>query len=114
MNRNRLFYFRHDVWKKLSEPSLTKIKTSMFEDFKTEAAMKVLRGRKLGYSQLRLLPKEVGARPIMNLRRRTQTNFGNKLVLGRSINSLLRPAFTVLNYEKVRHYSVLVGVITWC
>jgi telomerase reverse transcriptase len=70
VDRNRIFYFRHDVWKKLSEPTLNELKTSMFQEIQGEKAKEVLSDRNLGYTQLRLLPKEHGVRPIMNLRRR--------------------------------------------
>jgi telomerase reverse transcriptase len=31
-HRNQLFYFRHDVWKSLSEPALNALKLEMFEE----------------------------------------------------------------------------------
>lgn len=67
-DRNRVFYFRHDVWRKLSEPAFERLKLRMFEEVKKEGA----EGNKLGISKIRLLPKEQrGAiRPIVNLRRR--------------------------------------------
>jgi telomerase reverse transcriptase len=67
-DRNRVFYFRHDVWRKLSEPAFERLKMRMFEEVKKEVA----EGNKLGVSKIRLLPKEQrGAiRPIVNLRRR--------------------------------------------
>lgn len=101
VDRNRLYYFRHDVWRKLSEPALTHLKTTMFEEMKTDKASRVLATRLLGYSQVRLLPKKLGARPITNLRRRMQITINGRAVLGRSINSVMKPVFNVLNYEKV-------------
>ena len=72
----------------------------------------------MGYSFVRFLPKESGVRCITNLRRRA-----NKLVyrllaililgiscisritiskiLGSSINSILKPIFSILNLERV-------------
>src|SRR5205085_7839598 len=32
IHRNQLFYFRHDVWKAMSEPALTSLKLDMFEE----------------------------------------------------------------------------------
>lgn len=58
------------MWRKLAEPVLNRFKTDMFVELKTERAKKVLDQRKLGFAQVRLLPKELGVRPIMNLRRR--------------------------------------------
>ena len=45
---------------------------------------------------MRLLPKETGVRPIVNLRRRTTRQGGE-----RSINQILQAAFQILTYEKV-------------
>ncbi len=101
--RYRLFYFRHDVWRSIAEPALTSLKITMFEEMKLENAMKVLDSRTLGFSQVRLLPKETGVRPIMNLRRRLLKK-GSKNFLGSSINSVLAPVYNVLNYEKVASY----------
>lgn len=70
VHRNRLFYFRHDVWKKLSEPALDRLKTDMFVELGADKAKQILDNRKLGFAQVRLLPKEHGIRPIMNLRKR--------------------------------------------
>lgn len=69
---NRLFYFRHDVWKKLSEPTLTRLKSTMFDALEPKKAQRILGSRKLGFVQIRLLPKDTGARPIMNLGKRGQ------------------------------------------
>jgi telomerase reverse transcriptase len=70
VDRNRIFYFRHDVWKKLSEPTLTRLKSTMLEELTRDNAQRLLERRKLGFVQIRLLPKENGVRPIMNLRKR--------------------------------------------
>ncbi len=101
-HRNRLFYFRHDIWRRLAEPTLTHLKRSLLEELGNENAMRILENRSLGFSQIRLLPKEKGMRPISNLRRRVQMLRNNSRVLGRSINSVLAPVFNVLNFEKVR------------
>jgi hypothetical protein len=100
-HRNRLFYFRHDVWRKMTEPALLALKASMLEEMPTSLATSILTRRTLGFSQIRLLPKATGLRPIANLRRRAQSLRGGKTVLGRSINSVLTPVFNVLKYEKV-------------
>lgn len=100
--RNELCYFRHDVWKKLSEPALTNLKSSMFEELDSSKMKRLLSRRGLGASRVRLLPKETGMRPIINLRRRVLSTVNGEKLLSRSINSLLAPGFNVLNYEKVR------------
>ncbi|PBP24578.1 Telomerase reverse transcriptase [Diplocarpon rosae] len=105
-HRYRLFYFRHDVWRALAEPALASLKLSMFEEVKSEHAQEILRARALGYSQVRLLPKETGVRPIMNLRRRP-LKVGSKTALGMSINSVLAPVYNVFNYEKTTNPTLL-------
>lgn len=102
VHRNRLFYFRQDVWQKISEPAMADLKASLFEELETEKARAKLASRTFGFSHVRLLPKGVGFRPITNLRRRPHIWQNGKRILGRSINSAIAPAFRVLNCEKVR------------
>ena len=99
-HRNQLFYFRHDVWKSLSEPALNSLKLEMFEECSAVELGNAMAQRALGVSKVRLLPKEVGMRPIINLRRRVQRHKNGPQALGKSINSILTPAFSILNYEK--------------
>ena len=63
-------------------------------------ALKILDARALGFSQVRLLPKANGMRPIMNLRRRFNKLKNGRMVLGRSINSVVTPVFNVLEYAR--------------
>lgn len=76
------------------------LKAQMFEEVKLEEALKILDSRRLGYSQVRLLPKQTSVRPIMNLRRRMITS-KDKKILGQSINSILGPVSNMLKLEKV-------------
>lgn len=107
-HQNRLFYFRHDVWRSLTEPAMSNLKLSMFEEITTLKARKMLDARSLGFSQIRLLPKSTGLRPITNLRRRATRLQNGKVSLGRSINSVMAPVFNVLDYER-RNRPALVG-----
>lgn len=100
-HRNRLFYFRHDVWRMLTEPSLSTLKVNMFEEMPTERTSKLLAVRSLGFSKIRLLPKKQGIRMIMNLKRRQQVMRYGAMTLGRSINSVMAPVFNAMTYEKV-------------
>lgn len=111
VHRNRLFFFRHDVWRRMTEPALSHIKLSMFEEMDTVRALKLLDGRPLGFSQIRLLPKANGIRPIMNLKRRVTKLQKGKVVLGRSINSVMAPVFNMLDYEKRRNPSCIGSAI---
>lgn len=101
MHRNRLFFFRHDIWRHLTEPALNNLKTNMLEEVGDQNAFKSMKNRTLGFSQVRLLPKAKGMRPITNLRRRMQVIHNGRKFMAKSINSALAPAFSVLNLEKV-------------
>jgi len=100
VHRNHLFYFRHDVWRKVSEPSLTDLRFTMFQGLCARDLRQARHSRLLGHSQVRLLPKEYGARPIINLRRKSIKNQNGKPVLGQNVNSRLMPCFATLNYER--------------
>ncbi|KAL9578805.1 MAG: hypothetical protein Q9212_005488, partial [Teloschistes hypoglaucus] len=100
LHKNRIFYFRHDVWKALTEPEVARIKQSMFEEIPILKARHLLDTRTLGFSQIRLLPKGTGVRPIMNLRRRVTKLQNGKAVLGRSINSIMAPVHKAFDLER--------------
>ncbi|KAJ8072353.1 Telomerase reverse transcriptase [Marasmius tenuissimus] len=94
--RNRILYFRHDDWNTLSAPLLKDLKEEKFEKISEVEAQALLQQRKLGFSFVRLLPKDLGVRPIVNLRRKQAS-----LLYGeQSINRLLQAALRILNYEK--------------
>lgn len=103
MFRNRVLYFRHDVWKKLVEPELSRLRLSMLSEVPAFLASEVLKSRSLGFAYLRLLPKGSGARPITNLRRRDTSKDGTKRTrvgyLLPSINSVLQSVYNVLLHE---------------
>jgi telomerase reverse transcriptase len=99
-HRNQLFYFRHDIWRKISEPALAVLKIRMFEELKPQSATRMLSSGSLGFSHVRLLPKSNAFRPIVNLGRRAMEKSGGAAVLGKSINRQLEPVFDILNYEK--------------
>ncbi|KAF7562172.1 hypothetical protein G7046_g1967 [Stylonectria norvegica] len=99
-HRYQVFYFRHDVWKQIAEPSMAALKGTMFEEVKLGDALRTLQSRRLGFGQIRLLPKGDKLRPIMNLRRRALTRGKSSKVLGPSINSILSPVHTLLKLEK--------------
>lgn len=79
---------------------MAKIKHMMFQEIPTTQARQLLDARTLGFSQVRLLPKGRGVRPIMNLRRRITKLQSGKAVLGRSINSIMAPVHKMLDYER--------------
>ncbi|KAJ6145523.1 Telomere reverse transcriptase [Penicillium chermesinum] len=69
-HRNQLFYFRHDVWQRVTETPFQNLKANMLEELDPESVKRMLPHRRLGYGSLRLLPKSSGLRPILNLRQR--------------------------------------------
>ncbi|KAJ5325627.1 Telomere reverse transcriptase [Penicillium brevicompactum] len=104
-HRNRLFYFRHDVWQQLIEQPFGKLKATMFEELEPERAKRVLARKSLGYGALRLLPKSTGIRPILNLRKRVpkESTWGkNQTFLAPSINTSITPIYNMLTYERLR------------
>ncbi|CCU74861.1 telomerase reverse transcriptase [Blumeria hordei DH14] len=110
LHRNQIFYFRHDVWRLITEPTMSSLKINLFKEIPPQQARKMLSSCALGYSQIRLLPKEQGFRPIMNLKGRMR-KAGSRLVLGRSINSMLAPIHNVLTLEKKTRPDLLGGAL---
>ncbi|KAJ5841227.1 Telomere reverse transcriptase [Penicillium rubens] len=101
-HRNRLFYFRHDLWQQLTKQPFGDLKATMFEELEPDQAQRVLARRSLGFGALRLLPKSTGLRPILNLRKRAwkESSWGNsKTYLAASINSTITPVYNMLTYE---------------
>lgn len=127
--RNKVLYFRQDDWHVLSRPVLGQLKESVFEPLTRAEALGLMSSRRLGYSHVRLLPKETGVRPIVNLRRRSTKQVHSEqqsqaaagkaknkakagtvattakqrkesLILGQSINFILQSVFHILTYEK--------------
>ncbi|KAK0761022.1 LOW QUALITY PROTEIN: hypothetical protein N5P37_005964 [Trichoderma harzianum] len=80
----------------VAEPSMLSLREGMFEEVKLNEATRILDSRRLGFSQLRLLPKGTKLRPIMNLRRRQMKG---PRWLGSSINSILKPIHAALKFE---------------
>ncbi|KAJ2926818.1 hypothetical protein H1R20_g10287, partial [Candolleomyces eurysporus] len=98
--KNRILYFRQDNWQTLCAPLLNRLVDNMFVKIPDAEVEALERQRKLGFSFVRLLPKDTGVRPIVNLRgsRQTQSKYG--LPAKKPINMILRAAFDILNYER--------------
>lgn len=109
--RNRTLFFRQDDWLNVSAPVLEKLKTTAFEPVSKADALTIMSKRKFGYSYIRLLPKETGVRPIVNLRRRSQKVASDsdpgKANFQQSINSILESTFHILNFEKAARPDLL-------
>ncbi|KAJ3121615.1 hypothetical protein HK098_003507 [Nowakowskiella sp. JEL0407] len=114
--RNKLFYFLHSLWESMKSRYLVNLETlfarvDVLTDQKNEdgefwrggtrCISKVLR-----YSCLRLVPKEYGFRPIVNLGKRYSWNLNTDRKLQQpqiSCNTILQNCYTVLKYEKANH-----------
>ncbi|KAI5122895.1 hypothetical protein M0805_007573 [Coniferiporia weirii] len=96
--RNRVLYFRQDDWDVLCQPLLDRLAATTFQRIHQHEAEALLQQRKLGYSFVRLLPKDSGVRPIVNLRRKRKSD--NPSEQSQSINQILAAAFHILTYEK--------------
>ncbi|KAK2460975.1 hypothetical protein APHAL10511_007445 [Amanita phalloides] len=115
--RNRLLYFRHDDWEILCAPLIERLTSNTFVKLTEDKVTEILRMRKLGCSFVRLLPKETGVRPIVNLSRRRpvfrlkgqhHAPLRKDNSSGLSINQVLQAAFQILTFEKQRN-SCLLG-----
>ena len=99
-HKNRLFFFRHDVWRALTEPAIIQIKHDMLKEIPAHKAAELLEYRQLGFSHVRVVPKGASVRPIMNLRQRNTTVKNGKAVFAKAINSVLKPVQSMLNFER--------------
>lgn len=122
-HRYRLFYFRHDLWEMVTKPALDRFCGTIFTPIGTVAhdviqvvdvsvfntthtflqaeLIKILSNKDAGFSCVRLLPKEAGLRPIINLRRRLPLKARAPGKFFPSMNFLLQNPFKVLKFEKV-------------
>jgi telomerase reverse transcriptase len=99
IHKYKLFYFRHKIWTRINAPLFKGIMQSMYEVVDETAVKKAQNGyNTLAVATMRLLPKQRGARPIVNLSKKQQLrpNYKN------SVNGLLKNVFHVLLLEKVQ------------
>lgn len=109
--RNRLFYIRHDVWRKMAEPSFAMVRSGIYQQLKPTEIRRMINSKTLGYSHVRLLPKAEGTRTITNLRRRMTRIANGRRLLGPSINTQLAPIFSALSFERRQNPQRLGGAI---
>ncbi|KAJ2819532.1 Telomerase reverse transcriptase, partial [Coemansia furcata] len=121
-DRSRLFFFRGDVWTKITRQSLRSLESDIYTKRTLADASASGSGRSsFGYSRLRLLPKEHGFRAISNLKhsymvkQKTLWRGGNKKPLHEykevpvvSTNKLLANSLAALTYLR-RVQPQLVG-----
>ncbi|GAA5871307.1 hypothetical protein JCM16303_000711 [Sporobolomyces ruberrimus] len=113
-HQNRPLYFRQDDWAALTAPLLESLGNTVFERVPDNQVIALERQpRELGYSYVRLLPKEAGVRPIVNLaRRRIQTGLNGEKEIGQPINKILRSVFDVLTFESKRKPHLVGSLVT--
>ncbi|KAJ2493875.1 Telomerase reverse transcriptase [Coemansia sp. RSA 2050] len=69
-DRSRLFFFRGDVWTKITRQALRSLESEIYtKKTLADASASGSTRSSLGYSRLRLLPKEHGFRAISNLKK---------------------------------------------
>jgi hypothetical protein len=140
--KQQVFYFRHDDWDTACRPIFRELQTSAYDKLSQVHPLPFLllsacfplwslipstvsqedllyhdgHRRQLTHSYVRLLPKEFGVRPIINLKRKpavppasstgTGTRWGGrgggKVATLMSVNSTLKEVFEVLVLKKVR------------
>ncbi|KAL3695661.1 hypothetical protein R1sor_009737 [Riccia sorocarpa] len=66
-HRQNVFYYRKPVWAKLRSKALKDLLTRNYKKLSKKSVAEALDGKTLGFSQVRLLPKRSGVRPIANL-----------------------------------------------
>jgi telomerase reverse transcriptase len=105
--RNRVFYFRHELWAAVQRAAVAQLsrpaaaaqagERPLLRELSHAVATRMLgeRSRRFGVASMRLLPKQSGVRPIVNLSKRDRSG-------SRSINSKLRPVHQVLAFECAR------------
>ncbi|BGP32724.1 Telomerase reverse transcriptase [Rhodotorula toruloides] len=102
-HQNRPLYFRQDDWTVLCAPLVAQLGDTVFEKVPKDHLLNLQRERELGYSYVRLLPKETGVRPIVNLARRPlKIDANGQKTVGQPINKILQSVFDVLTFEKKR------------
>ncbi|GBC24454.2 telomerase reverse transcriptase [Rhizophagus irregularis DAOM 181602=DAOM 197198] len=108
---NRLSYYRREIWFKMVEQNLKSLTSSVYEKIPSKNEETIFKNRKLGYSELKFLPKDNkgNLRPIVNMKCPMRTS--NNIKRPKSINSILNTTFQILKYEKEKNPSLLTGSI---
>ncbi|GAA5826431.1 hypothetical protein JCM11251_002363 [Rhodosporidiobolus azoricus] len=112
-HQNRPLYFRQDDWSALCAPLLESLGSTVFEKVPATRLISLQQKRELGFSFVRLLPKEAGVRPIVNLARRPlRMGLNGQKEVGQPINKILQGVFDVLTFEKRRKPHLVGALVT--
>ncbi|XP_067649406.1 telomerase reverse transcriptase-like isoform X2 [Haliotis asinina] len=103
--RNRVVYYRKNVWIKLHTRTLTSLRQKKMMSPITQTKVEHLldSDQALGISYLRFLPKLTSLRPVVNMGRKPEPWTKKKL----SINSQLRTCLSILQYHVHRRPELL-------
>lgn len=96
----RLFYFRHDVWNRLTAPYLNALKVNMYHG-------PLVSSHNRPNNKLRLVPKGPSFRPVVNFRSSTSLA-PDLLARGRAVQNGLRNLHHILYYS-ARNNPALLG-----
>ncbi|KAG0748862.1 hypothetical protein G6F57_003036 [Rhizopus arrhizus] len=94
---SKLFYFRKDVWYRITQPFITTVIHSNNYHLINPSDVQSL---KLGVSNVRIVPKKQGFRLITNLQSTTQSS---SMESKPSANRILEPVLQILNFEREQH-----------
>jgi telomerase reverse transcriptase len=105
----QVLYYRKPAWAVFRALSMKKLLAEQFVEISADKARDLLKSQEMGFSRLRLFPKETGVRPIATLSKREFVHVQEepaskkrKIDTGRfamSTNRILGDAFAVLKYE---------------
>jgi telomerase reverse transcriptase len=105
----QVLYYRKPAWTVFRALSMKKLLAEQFVELSPERARDLLKNQEMGFSRLRLFPKETGVRPIATLSKRefvhVQEEPASKKAkfdaakFAMSTNRILGDAFAVLKYE---------------
>lgn len=103
-HKQKIFYYRHDVWNNICKPAVSSLCEDTYREIAHQELYRLADDPSNSYSKVRLVPKESGLRPIMNLKRRYPlsrevSGIKNRNNSARSNNSL-QTAFRILSHEK--------------
>ena len=97
--KTHVFFFRKPLWARLRAKAMRSLAT-MYTPLKHARAHVMLRGRTLGVSALRLVPKRQSMRPIVNLSRGCVIHLPALKSLGRGVTARAQAAnFAAVNKE---------------
>lgn len=113
VHKNKLLYFRHDVWRRLSRPHIDMLTSTTLSPI-ARADVSTATSSSLGLGSVRLVPKEKGCRPITNLQQSSIKSVNGRRVVHASVNTRLQSLFNIFNYERGPDHAIFhVHSFSW-